>query len=543
MIHYICKYTPIELFAGFGQKAAVLDFPKPRYDHSDEVMHGNICGFGKSVLEAVLGGDVKQIVLMNCCDVIRRVYDILSKSGCCVFLYMMDLPHVCNDCQSERFALEMKKFIKEYESFSGIPFNSTLIKSNFAPLKEEPKEPFLVLCGNRTEGTLVKELKEKMPLPVIDCTCVSGRNISIPKQDPFNMSEYAKSLLSQFPCMRMETRKQRRQIFENPYLRGVIYHTVKFCDYYSLDFRETQKCCPWPIMKLETDWTLQSSGQIRTRIEAFCETLEAGKEQKTKMNENGTLFVGIDSGSTSTDAVLIDRNGRILSSVILPTGRGAQKSAKNALESVLHKAGVSFSEIASIVSTGYGRTNTGLNNESITEISCHAKGGHFLYPPVRTIIDIGGQDCKVIRLDAEGAVTGFLMNDKCAAGTGRFLEMVAKALGMSLDELSHAGLSWKEDITITNTCTVFAESEIVSLVAQNCSVNDIVHGLEVSISSRIATQVRSAGGTPPYMLTGGVAQNQGVVKAISEALGAEIFICKEAQICGAFGAALFAAEL
>lgn len=100
----------------------------------------------------------------------------------------------------------------------------------------------------------------------------------------------------------------------------------------------------------------------------------------------------------------------------------------------------------------------------------------------------------MIRLDAEGAVTGFLMNDKCAAGTGRFLEMVAKALGMSLDELSHAGLSWKEDITITNTCTVFAESEIVSLVAQNCSVNDIVHGLEVSISSRIATQVRSAGG-------------------------------------------------
>lgn len=96
------------------------------------------------------------------------------------------------------------------------------------------------------------------------------------------MSEYAKSLLSQFPCMRMETRKQRRQIFENPYLRGVIYHTVKFCDYYSLDFRETQKCCPWPIMKLETDWTLQSSGQIRTRIEAFCETFEAGKEQKQR---------------------------------------------------------------------------------------------------------------------------------------------------------------------------------------------------------------------------------------------------------------------
>jgi predicted CoA-substrate-specific enzyme activase len=543
MIYYVCKYTPVELFAGFGQEASVMDFPKARYDRSDTVVHGNICGFGKSIIEAVLYGNVKQLVLMNCCDVIRRVYDILRDAGCCDFLYIIDLPHVCDDCQAERFARTLEQFIRDYESFSGISFDPSLINPLASPQREEPKEPYLALCGGRTEGILVSEIQKQMPFPIVNYTCVAGRSIQFSMRNGFSISEYAKALLSQLPCMRMETRLQRRQIFENPNLRGVIYHTVKFCDYYGPDFRETQKVCSLPIMKLETDWTLQSSGQIQTRIEAFRETLGKRMEAKPKMHPEGKLFVGIDSGSTSTDAVLIDNNGKILSSVIIPTGRGAQDSAKNALEKVLLKAEVQESDIAAIVSTGYGRENIGLKNASITEISCHAKGGFFLNPGIRTIIDIGGQDCKVIRLDEKGSVTGFLMNDKCAAGTGRFLEMVARTLNMSLDELSNAGISWKENIIITNTCTVFAESEIVSLVAQNRDVNDIVHALEVSIASRIATQVRSAGGEPPYMLTGGVAQNNGVVKAISESLHADIYICQEAQICGALGAALFAAGI
>ena len=161
---------------------------------------------------------------------------------------------------------------------------------------------------------------------------------------------------------------------------------------------------------------------------------------------------------------------------------------------------------------------------------------------MRTIIDIGGQDSKVIRLDEKGNVKNFVMNDKCAAGTGRFLEMMARTLGLSLEEMSKAGLNWHKKVTISSMCTVFAESEVVSLIAQNQAVADIVHGLNDSVAAKTASLVSRLGLEEACMMTGGVAKNQGVVQALEERLGVPLYVKEEAQLCGALGAALFALE-
>ena len=182
-------------------------------------------------------------------------------------------------------------------------------------------------------------------------------------------------------------------------------------------------------------------------------------------------------------------------------------------------------------------------DKSITEITCHARGAHFLNPEVRTVIDIGGQDSKVIRLDENGAVANFVMNDKCAAGTGRFLEMMARTMEMNLDQMSECGLEFKEDITISSMCTVFAESEVVSLIAQNKATDDIVHGLNKAVAVKTAALTRRVGGEEKYMMTGGVSKNKGLVKTLEEKLGTKLVISDKAQLCGALGAALFAADM
>jgi predicted CoA-substrate-specific enzyme activase len=195
-----------------------------------------------------------------------------------------------------------------------------------------------------------------------------------------------------------------------------------------------------------------------------------------------------------------------------------------------------------VVATGYGRDHIAGGNASVTEITCHARGAHHLLPEARTIIDIGGQDSKVIRLDENGRVVNFVMNDKCAAGTGRFLELMARTLEMTLPEMSEKGRRWNKTVTISSMCTVFAESEVVSLIAGNTDPADIIHGLNMAVANKTAALVMRLGGQPAYVMTGGVAMNRGVVEALEDKLKAEIIVPREAQLCGALGAALFALD-
>ena len=336
----------------------------------------------------------------------------------------------------------------------------------------------------------------------------------------------------------------RKRILDAPGLKGIIYNTVRFCDFYGFEYAALLRTKPdVPMSKIETDFTTQSRGQMRTRLEAFNEELgiSTGDDKKKERNIVGKgYFAGIDSGSTSTDVVILDKNKEMAAGIIIPTGAGAALSAGDALKQACAEAGINEEDIDRIITTGYGRDAIDTGDKSITEITCHAKGAHFLDPSVRTVIDIGGQDSKAIHLDENGNVVNFAMNDKCAAGTGRFLDMMAHTMQMSLDEMSELGLSYDEDITISSMCSVFAESEVVSLVAQNKKKDDIVHGINKAVALKTLALVKRVSGESRYMMTGGVAKNKGLVATLSEMLKEELSISENAQLCGALGAALFA---
>ena len=250
------------------------------------------------------------------------------------------------------------------------------------------------------------------------------------------------------------------------------------------------------------------------------------------------ISLGLDSGSSMTKAVLLE-DTKIIDTKMIPTSISPRKS----LEALYREIKKQHKKIDVIVTTGYGRNLLDQADFKITEITCHAAGAFFMNPDCDTIIDIGGQDSKVIRLDENGAVANFVMNDKCAAGTGRFLEMMARTMEMDLDQMSEAGLTYKEDITISSMCTVFAESEVVSLIAQNKETDDIVHGLNKAVASKTAALAKRVGGEERYMMTGGVSKNKGLVKTLEEKLGTTLVISDKAQLCGALGAALFAMDM
>lgn len=251
-------------------------------------------------------------------------------------------------------------------------------------------------------------------------------------------------------------------------------------------------------------------------------------------------ILGLDIGSISVDVVLLDGLGTPLYSRYVRHHGQPDKVLCAELEALERThAGIA----AAVTGTGADRVARLLGACAVNEVIAQVAAASFRCPQARSVIDIGGQDSKVIAIAPDGSVTNFVMNDKCAAGTGRFLEMMARTLELSLEEISTVGLQWKEEITISSMCTVFADSEVVSLVAQNKALPDIVHGLNQSVASRAAALYRRAGGTGPCMMTGGVARNQGVVEAIQEKLGQPLFIHPDAQLCGALGAALFALEM
>jgi len=254
------------------------------------------------------------------------------------------------------------------------------------------------------------------------------------------------------------------------------------------------------------------------------------------------VVAGMDIGSITTETVILQGN-QILASIILPTGANSRIAAERSLNSALEQARIKAEDLAAIVSTGYGRASFSPAAKRITEITCHARGAFFARPETRTVIDIGGQDSKVIRLDRQGRNVDFQMNDKCAAGTGRFLEVMAHALEVSVEELGGLSLAASRTIKISSMCTVFAESEVVSMIADNQPKEVIIRGLHDAIADRILGLVNRVGIEEEVTLTGGVAKNQGVVRALEDRLGIKLFIPPEPQIIGALGAALLARDL
>jgi (R)-2-hydroxyacyl-CoA dehydratese activating ATPase len=251
---------------------------------------------------------------------------------------------------------------------------------------------------------------------------------------------------------------------------------------------------------------------------------------------------GIDIGSITTKAAIF-ADKKIVATKVIFTGYNAEASGLKVYEEVLKEAGIDKNAVKKIVSTGYGRNSVKLADKSYTEIMCHAVGAHFLNPHIRSIIDIGGQDSKAILLDDNGKVKNFVMNDKCAAGTGRFLEVMARAMEVNLDEFGAMSIKSKQPSKISSLCTVFAESEVISLIAKGEQRQDIIAGIHESIAARISSMTGRVGLQEPVMITGGVARNIGVIHALEKKLEMKIEVSQYAQVNGAIGAAILAASL
>lgn len=251
------------------------------------------------------------------------------------------------------------------------------------------------------------------------------------------------------------------------------------------------------------------------------------------------ITVGVDIGSVASKGVLL--NGEKRFSTVLPTGWSPRDAGEKILSTLFRESCIGQHEVGYIIVTGYGRVSFGKADKTVTEISCHARGVAALCPEARTIIDIGGQDSKVISINEKGKVLDFAMNDKCAAGTGKFLQVMANTLGMDVAELA-ASEDPSETVTINSMCTVFAESEIIGLLARNISKGGIIAGLHQSVGKRVASMARRMGAREKIVFTGGVAQNAGVRRALEEELKRIVVVPEECQYTGALGAALLGIE-
>lgn len=419
MLGYICKYAPVEVFESMGVKMERIEPDVTNFNQAEIRMHPNICSFAKGVLEEVMNSDYEGVILTTCCDSIRRLYDVLKEEFPDKFIYMLDTPRITKDAGITLYEQRIRTMIEEYEKFSGNTFDEEKF-CGFLKGKEEEQQYAvrdntvnIGIIGARANESIKKILAENGANVAFDLTCSGlGRKILVDETDV--MTGYARGLLSQFPCMRMEQAANRDELIRRSAdsVDGIIYHTVQFCDNYAYEYAWLKEWLKRPLLLLETDYTKQS----------------------------------------------------------------------------------------------------------------------------------GGQDSKAIRLSDTGEVKDFVMNDKCAAGTGRFLEMIARTLEVSLDELGAIALTSKEKIEITSMCSVFAEFEVISLIANNKEKADIADGVCHAIANKASGLLRRVGMEPEFMMTGGVAKNPGVVRAVEEKIGSKLYICEEPEIVGAAGAAIYALE-
>lgn len=254
-----------------------------------------------------------------------------------------------------------------------------------------------------------------------------------------------------------------------------------------------------------------------------------------------SYFAGIDVGSTMTKVVVLKE--RIIASIIGPTGPEHRRLANQVMEEALKKADISFQSITYIISTGYGRINVPFADKQFTEITCHAKGIANIFPEAKTIIDIGGQDVKGIKINGNGKIIDFAMNDKCAAGTGRFIEVIADTLGVPLDQVGDLSLQSKRPASISNICTIWAQQEVAASLAQGVPIPDLLAGVHKSLADRISRMINRLKMEEAVIVTGGGGKNRGLLKALSEQLGYQVLVPDEPLITGALGAALLGKEI
>ena len=255
-----------------------------------------------------------------------------------------------------------------------------------------------------------------------------------------------------------------------------------------------------------------------------------------------TYAAGVDVGSTQTKAIIVDERGQIVARALTDTGAYLVRAAERAFQSALDQAGLTREQVGKVIGTGSGRFKVEFGDDQVTEISCHAKGAWAIIPATRTVIDIGGQDTKAIKVSDRGEVLDFAMNDKCAAGSGRFLTNSAEAVGLDVSEMGERSLTAKQPVRLSTVCTIFVESDILTYLAQGKKVDDILDGVHGAIAARTVALVRRVGAESEITMTGGVSRNVGMVKWLEQKLGMPVNVSPDSHYTGALGAAIFAME-
>jgi predicted CoA-substrate-specific enzyme activase len=340
-----------------------------------------------------------------------------------------------------------------------------------------------------------------------------------------------------------------RELAEEADVEGVVHYSHSGCRQGNGGVRpvmDTVRDMGLPFVELHGDCIDRTQfgwGQMRTRLEGFVELMARKRRApagKSPADKTG-YYLGVDIGSLTAKAVVVDGDGAIRDKRLFYTGASSRRTMARIRENILETPELR-GRIRACVATGYGRSAVDFADREITEISCHARGMAEAVPGVRTIVDIGGQDTKAVSVDGTGAVQGFVMNDKCAAGTGRFLEMMARTLEVDIEDLGPLALKAKDAADISSLCSVFAESEVISLIAEDTAPERIARGVCRSVAQRTKTMLDRVGVRREIAMSGGVSHNSGVVRELERVAGARIRIPGEPQILGAYGAALLAAE-
>lgn len=586
-----CTYIPVEIIKAAGLLPARTIGDEPVLEKAEAYLHRNLCAFCRQAFDRCLSEIEKSEALCfiaPSCDSSRKLAETL-KHYHSEKTHILEIPRHSTEPAIELLSgryrqlakklqiseakleeainwannirREIKLFLKKFENsetpkwsqFQKIlnriwEFSAEELRKELSKIETFTPEARVLVAGGLVDKPLLFEFFEDLNVLGINETCGGIRPFTVEVSKSTNPYwALAEAYLKRVPCARNSGGVQRRfdfikNLISSYRIHGIVYHTIKFCELYGVEQAiVSKKLEGFPFVFIETDYSSLSIGQIRTRIEAFVESI-IRKKKPFIISKKPEFFAGIDSGSTSTNMVIIDREKNIVGFKTIPTGASSLKTSQRVFEELTSHLKLPKEKISYIVATGYGRVVIPFANEIITEISCHAKGTHHLFPQVRTIIDIGGQDSKVIRINEKGDVIKFVMNDKCAAGTGRFLEVMSKVLQVPLDEMGKLSLEATEVVPITSICTVFAESEVISLIAEGKPTSGILAGVHSSIASRVVSMMERIGKEPEYAMTGGVARNIGVVKAIESRIGRKLLIHSTPEIVGALGAALFAYE-
>lgn len=559
-IPVFCSLIPSELISFLGHEpvhlaAEELTSVRPEKYHCS--FHENLCSYSKVLYDYFLRHheDYGLIIVPTSCDAMKKLYNALRIKLPHEKLYVLDVPKKKGDASARFLTGELEKVSRalgDVNAVTGVSVGHDVNKVWRPRRIAFTASGAIAILGSNVPMGVFRECAEKYGLEIVMLNhCLEK---SYPDEKLINIlandgiEKYATAFLEKNSCPRTNDTAYKERFIEKirgKGFQGIIVNALKFCDFHPFDFKYLREAlgADFPALIIEHELTANYEGQTMTRLEAFFENIHkrlGGYQRKITKPRGGKYFVGIDSGSHATKLVCINKDGKVVSMEVVPTGTSVRNSAVILLEKLEAECGISRRDIARLVATGYGRNKVVCADDVVTEISCHALGAFFKFGRPSTVIDIGGQDSKVIKVGDGGSVVRFAMNDKCAAGTGRFLEVMAAKLEMDIDDFAELAFNTDKSVPISSMCSVFAESEVISLIASGKTKEEIAKGIHSAIAERTIALARRIDGEPPYCMAGGVARNKGLVRELSERLGHQLEVLENPQFSGALGAALIA---